>query len=71
MNLGLGRSLGFARDRLVENYFWAVGWAFEPKFSRTREAMTKANCFVTMIDDVYDVYGSQEELELFTDAVIR
>jgi len=39
-----------------------VGWAFEQKFLRAREAMTKVNCFITMIDDVYDVYGSQENL---------
>jgi len=71
MNLGLGQSLGFARDRLVENYLWAVGWAFEPKFSRNRKAMAKGNCFITLIDDVYDVHGSLEELKLFTDAVIR
>ena len=71
MNLGLGQSLGFSRARLVENYLWALGYTFEPKFSRTREAVAKDICFITLIDDVYDVYGSLEELKLFTDAVIR
>ncbi|URD96108.1 Myrcene synthase, chloroplastic [Musa troglodytarum] len=70
-NLGLALRLPFSRDRLVESYFWTVGWAFEPQFARFREAQTKANCLITTIDDVYDVYGTMDELELFTDAVDR
>ncbi|CAL9152067.1 unnamed protein product [Musa hybrid cultivar] len=70
-NLGLAQRLPFSRDRLMENYFWTVGWAFEPQFARIREAQTKANCLITTIDDVYDVYGTIDELELFTDAVDR
>ncbi|XP_065036565.1 monoterpene synthase 7, chloroplastic-like [Musa acuminata AAA Group] len=70
-NLGLAQRLPFSRDRLMENYFWTVGCAFEPQFARIREAQTKANCLITTIDDVYDVYGTIDELELFTDAVDR
>ncbi|CAL9152010.1 unnamed protein product [Musa hybrid cultivar] len=72
-NLGLAQRLPFSRDRLMESYIWTVGWAFEPQFARFREAQTKANCLITTIDDVptYDVYGTIDELELFTDAVDR
>ncbi|CAL9050388.1 unnamed protein product [Musa banksii] len=70
-NLGLAQRLPFSRDRLMESYFWTVGWAFEPQFARYREAQTKAICLLTIIDDVYDVYGTMDELELFTDAVDR
>ncbi|CAL9072972.1 unnamed protein product, partial [Musa acuminata var. zebrina] len=70
-NLGLAQRLPFSRDRLMENYFWTVGWAFEPQFARFWEAQTKGNCLITTIDDVYDVYGTIDELELFTDAVER
>ncbi|CAL9128520.1 unnamed protein product [Musa textilis] len=70
-DVGLAKRLPFFRDRLVENYLWTVGWAFEPQFWSYREIQTKANCFITMIDDVYDVYGTLDELELFTDAVDR
>ncbi|KAJ8485842.1 hypothetical protein OPV22_018327 [Ensete ventricosum] len=70
-NLGLAQKLPFSRDRLVENYFWTVGWVFEPQFGRCRELHTKANCFIVTIDDVYDIYGTMDELELFTDAVAR
>ncbi|CAL9084310.1 unnamed protein product [Musa textilis] len=70
-NLGLAQRLPFSRDRLVESYFWTVGWAFEPQFARFREAQTKAICLIATIDDAYDVYGTMDELELFTDAVDR
>nr|WHU05662.1 terpene synthase TPS15 [Freesia refracta] len=67
----LGDKLGFARDRLVENYLWTVGSAFEPKFWQSREALTKASCLITTIDDIYDVYGTLDELETFTEVVDR
>lgn len=69
--LGLVEKLPFARDRLTESYLWTVGWTFEPEQWRFREAQTKANCFGTLIDDVYDVYGTLDELELFTNVVDR
>ncbi|KAI9094235.1 hypothetical protein K1719_026817 [Acacia pycnantha] len=69
--IGLASKLSFSRDRLMECFFWAVGIASEPKQSELRKALTKIACFVTTIDDVYDVYGTLDELELFTAAVER
>jgi len=63
--------LSFARDRLVENFVWTVGTNFKPDFQYLRKVMTKVNSLITIIDDVYDVYGTLEELELFTEAVDR
>ncbi|XP_020590464.1 alpha-terpineol synthase, chloroplastic-like [Phalaenopsis equestris] len=69
-NLGLVcDELNFARDRLVENYLWAIGIAYQPKFWRCREAITKIICLTTIIDDIYDVYGTLDELKLFTKAI--
>uniref|UniRef100_A0A0A0LMX2 Uncharacterized protein n=1 Tax=Cucumis sativus TaxID=3659 RepID=A0A0A0LMX2_CUCSA len=68
---GLGQKLSFARDRLIESFFWTVGIGFEPEFSYFRRSLTKINALITIIDDVYDVYGSLDELELFTNAVER
>ncbi|KAL2547805.1 terpene synthase 02 [Forsythia ovata] len=70
-DVGLANKLGFARDRLMESFFWSVGMVFEPEFSECRKGLTKVAKLITIIDDVYDVYGSLEELEQFTDAVER
>ncbi|KAF8409456.1 hypothetical protein HHK36_005532 [Tetracentron sinense] len=70
-DLGLGKELNFARDRLMENFLWTVGMTFEPQFGYCRRMSTKINALLTTIDDIYDVYGTLDELELFTDAVER
>ncbi|GLT66406.1 hypothetical protein SLA2020_387710 [Shorea laevis] len=69
--MGLANNLSFTRDRLMECFFWTVGMAFEPQLSNLRKGLTKVAALVTTIDDVYDVYGTLDELELFTDAVER
>jgi len=69
--MGLASKLSFSRDRLMECFFWAVGMIFEPQLSDLRKGLTKVSCLITTIDDVYDVYGTLEELELFTAAVER
>ncbi|KAG0501224.1 hypothetical protein HPP92_001296 [Vanilla planifolia] len=69
-NLGLvGGHLPFVRDRLVEHYLLAMGLCFQPEFWRCRKAISRINCLVTTIDDIYDIYGTLEELETFTNAV--
>ncbi|GMI68657.1 terpene synthase 02 [Hibiscus trionum] len=70
-NTGLGDKLSFARNRLVESFFWTVGMAFQPQFRSCRKILTKVVAFITVIDDIYDVYGTLDELEPFTDAVER
>ena len=59
--------LPFVRDRIVENYFSTVGLIYEPQFGNIRRIMSIVNALVTTIDDIYDIYGTLEELELFTD----
>ncbi|KAK4485476.1 hypothetical protein RD792_008118 [Penstemon davidsonii] len=70
-NLGLSEVLTFARDRVVESFLWAVGVAYEPQHGSLRKWLTKAITLILIIDDVYDIYGSMEELEQFTYAVER
>ncbi|XP_031501402.1 terpene synthase 10-like [Nymphaea colorata] len=67
--LELAENLKFSRDRLMECYLWNIGVDFNPRFSVCRKSITKLNCLITTIDDVYDVYGTIDELELFTEAV--
>ena len=68
---GLGERLNFARDRIMENFFCTVGVIFEPDFGYSRRMSTMVNALITTIDDVYDVFGTLDEFELFTDAVER
>lgn len=67
--MGFKENLEFARDRLTENYLWTMGNMFEPHLSKCRIGVTKFVCILTAIDDIYDVYGSLDELECFTNAV--
>ena len=70
-NLGLSENLDFARDRLVESFMCTVGLSFEPQYKCLRKSLTKVVNFILIVDDVYDVYGSLEELRHFTNAVDR
>ncbi|XP_050225769.1 terpene synthase 10-like isoform X2 [Mercurialis annua] len=67
----LGEELRFARDRIVENFLWTVGVKFEPEFEYFRRMSTKVNSLITIIDDIYDVHGTLDELQQFTDVVER
>ncbi|KAK3003871.1 hypothetical protein RJ639_019211 [Escallonia herrerae] len=53
----------------MENFVWTVGYSFKPEFGYSRRISTKVNALITTIDDVYDVYGTLEELELFTSVI--
>ncbi|KAI3840316.1 hypothetical protein MKW92_008792 [Papaver armeniacum] len=70
-DLALDESLGFARNRLVECFHCSIGLNSEPKSGNVRRHITKIAYLITVIDDVYDVYGSLNELKLFTEAVER
>nr|QBL54245.1 synthase 2 [Ocimum tenuiflorum] len=70
-NIGLAKKLPFVRDRVVEAYFWAVGFIEPHQYGYQRLVIAKMVALVTTIDDVYDVYGTLHELELFTDIIKR
>ncbi|XP_019155650.1 PREDICTED: terpene synthase 10-like [Ipomoea nil] len=64
--------LTFVRDSMVENFFWAIATNSNPnKFSNWRRTNAKLICLICTIDDIYDVYGTLDELHLFTDAIER
>ncbi|TXG55307.1 hypothetical protein EZV62_020563 [Acer yangbiense] len=69
--IDLARKLNFARDRLMECFFWTVGMVPNPQFNQCRQELTKVAAFITTIDDIYDVYATLDELECFTNAVQR
>ena len=67
----LGDKLSFARDNLMENFYWSVGVIYEPQFQYSRRIITKLASLITIIDDIYDQYGTLQQLEIFTNAVER
>ncbi|CAL9774279.1 unnamed protein product, partial [Musa acuminata subsp. burmannicoides] len=56
-DLAPSKTLSFARDRLVECYFWILGVYFEPYYSRARVITTKVIALTSILDDIYDVYS--------------
>ncbi|XP_047973006.1 germacrene A synthase-like [Salvia hispanica] len=69
--LGLISKLPYARDRIVECYFWAMAVHHEPQYSHSRTRLAKAIVMSSVLDDTYDAYGTIEELEVFTEAIQR
>lgn len=59
------------RSRVVEAYFWAVAISFEPCYSLVRIMYAKMICAITVADDLYDAYGTADELDLYTKAITR
>ncbi|KAJ4850570.1 hypothetical protein Tsubulata_030040, partial [Turnera subulata] len=61
----------FFRDRLIEAFFWSLAAFPEPELSLSRMTLAKFGAIFTVIDDIYDTYGTIDELELFTEAIER
>ncbi|XP_048498811.1 sesquiterpene synthase 2 isoform X3 [Beta vulgaris subsp. vulgaris] len=61
----------FARDRVAEPYIWSLGIYYEPKYSFARMIVNKVFKLITVVDDMYDAYGTIDELEAFTEAILR
>ncbi|KAL7618016.1 hypothetical protein Lser_V15G00172 [Lactuca serriola] len=62
-------NLPYARNRLVECYFWALGVYYEPKYSQSRMFLARVLAMATLFDDTYDAYGTYEELLVLTEAI--
>ncbi|KAJ6797017.1 (-)-germacrene D synthase-like [Iris pallida] len=69
--MGLTNNLSFFRDRVAECYFWSLGVWFEPHYSTERLFIAKLLNLMTVLDDIYDAYGTVEELQLFTNVFER
>ncbi|KAL6311322.1 hypothetical protein AAG906_025541 [Vitis piasezkii] len=51
--------------RLVECYFCILGVYFEPQCLRAKAILTKVIAMTFILDDIYDAYGTPDELKLF------
>ncbi|XP_074592122.1 (3S,6E)-nerolidol synthase 1-like [Curcuma longa] len=68
---GLGQELGFARVQPLKWFTWPMTCLPNPKFSKYRIVLSKVIAFVYLLDDIFDVKGSLDELYLFTQAIER
>ncbi|KAM0059721.1 putative beta-farnesene synthase [Helianthus debilis subsp. tardiflorus] len=68
-NLHVLNKLLYARDRIVEGYFWILMVYFEPQHSESRIFLMKICNLQVILDDTYDYYGTYEELQIFTKAI--
>ncbi|XP_073010336.1 (3S,6E)-nerolidol synthase 1 isoform X2 [Typha latifolia] len=68
-NSRLAEELPLARDQLQKWYFFSTILLPDPQFSEYRIQLAKAIAFIYLIDDIYDVMGSLDELSLFTEAI--
>lgn len=55
----------------MECYFWTSGVIERREHGYERIMLTKINALVTTIDDVFDIYGTLQELQLFTTTIQR
>ncbi|KAL2331542.1 hypothetical protein Fmac_019123 [Flemingia macrophylla] len=57
--------------RMVESYLWSLTMCYKPEHSIGRMFTGKTYSVLTILDDTYDAYGTIQELELFTEAILR
>ncbi|XP_021278901.1 probable terpene synthase 6 [Herrania umbratica] len=69
--LNLKSKFPYARHRIVECLFYALGIYFEPCYARGRDILAKLTVLLGFLDDAYEAYGLYEELQSFTDAIQR
>uniref|UniRef100_A0A0D9X4S5 Uncharacterized protein n=1 Tax=Leersia perrieri TaxID=77586 RepID=A0A0D9X4S5_9ORYZ len=67
--LNVASNLSFIRDRIVEMHFWMAGACSEPHYSLSRIILTKMTGFITILDDIFDTYGTTEESMMLANAI--
>ncbi|MCE0482203.1 hypothetical protein HAX54_040704 [Datura stramonium] len=70
-DLNFMATLPYARDRVVECYFWTIGVYFEPQYSQARVMLAKTIAMISVVDDTFDSYGTVKELATYTDVIQR
>ncbi|RVW13889.1 (3S,6E)-nerolidol synthase 1 [Vitis vinifera] len=70
-DLGLAEELKFARDQPLKWHMWPMAVLPDPSLSEQRVELTKPISMIYIIDDIFDVHGTLDELTLFTEAVNR
>jgi (3S)-linalool synthase len=71
MQLGLAQEIPAARDQVLKWYMWPMTVLEGFSFSRHRIEITKIISLIYIVDDIFDIIATQEELSLFNEAIKR
>ncbi|VAH36967.1 unnamed protein product [Triticum turgidum subsp. durum] len=69
MDLGLAKEIPAARDQVLKWYMWPMTVLEGLSFSRYRIEITKIISMVYIVDDIFDLVATQNELSLFNEAI--
>ncbi|XP_058735522.1 (3S,6E)-nerolidol synthase 1-like [Vicia villosa] len=67
--LGLANELPLIRNQPLKWYIWSLACLIDPTLSKERIELTKPISLIYIIDDIFDIYGTLDDLTLFTEAV--
>ena len=68
----LAKDLNFSRDQPIKWYVASlICLSKESFYSEQRIQLAKSISFIYLIDDIFDVFGTLDELTIFTEAVCR
>ncbi|KAI6704856.1 hypothetical protein NL676_007818 [Syzygium grande] len=67
----MAKELKYARDQPLKWYMWPMAILTDTGLSQERVLVTKPISFIYIIDDIFDVYGTIDDLTSFTDVVNR
>ncbi|CAI0378675.1 unnamed protein product [Linum tenue] len=71
MDLDTETTLPFARDRVIEGYMWPLGGFLKPDYTVGRIFVTKITQLIAVLDDIFDVHGTLDELECVVKVIER
>nr|XP_034573066.1 terpene synthase 2, chloroplastic-like [Setaria viridis] len=69
MGLGLAQEIPAARDQLLKWYMWSMMILHGSSFSTYRVELIKVISLAYIVDDIFDLVGTQDELSLFTEEI--
>ncbi|KAH6824298.1 hypothetical protein C2S53_015739 [Perilla frutescens var. hirtella] len=64
----VANKMPYARDRIVELFFWMVGVYCEPHYTSARKILIKVISMASILDDTYE-YATLDELQVLTEAI--
>ena len=65
----MAQEIPTARDQVLKWYMWAMTVVEGSSFSAYRIEITKVISMVYIVDDIFDLVATQEELSLFNEAI--